>query len=195
MLKIVITGPESTGKSTLASALSRHFNAVLSDEYAREYLETKLTLKKLEKNRENTPLYDEFDFNKMFLGQKKNEKVALQRAKDLHTFMICDTDALTYQIWYEEVFSKTDYGSVKEIDFLKKSKDFEEISSIYLLCSPEGIIWQPDPLRENPNDRDRLFDIYEKTLMAHQKTYFILRGPKNERLKTAIAIIKSFVHD
>ena len=54
MLKVVITGPESTGKSTLASALSTHFNAVLSEEYAREYLETKLALQKLEKNIEGS---------------------------------------------------------------------------------------------------------------------------------------------
>ncbi len=193
MLKVVITGPESTGKSTLSSALSTHFNAVFSEEYAREYLETKLALQKLKKNREDTSSYDETDFYNMFLGQKNNEKKAIETAKTTHNFIICDTDALTYQIWYQEVFKKSDNNLIKTLNFLKESSIFKEISTIYLLCSPEGIVWQPDPLRENPNDRDRLFDIYEKTLMKHQKTYFILRGSKDERLKEAVKIITPFL--
>ncbi len=195
MLKVVISGPESTGKSTLASALSTHFNAVLSEEYAREYLEKKLALQKLEKNIEGSSSYDETDFYQMFLGQKNNEKKAFETAKATSNFIICDTDALTYQIWYQEVFKNSDNNLINAIDFLKQSSVFEGISTIYLLCSPEGIVWQPDPFRENPNDRDRLFDIYEKTLIEHQKTYFILRGSKNERLQTAINIIQSFVKD
>ncbi len=189
MLKVVITGPESTGKSTLASALSTHFNAVLSEEYAREYLETKLTLQKFGKNIETTSLYDESDFHSMFLGQKENEKKAFETAKATHNFIICDTDALTYHIWYQEVFKNSDHKLINSIDFLKESNVFEEISSIYLLCSPEDIVWHPDPLRENPYDRDRLFDIYEKALFESQKTYFILRGGIEQRFTEAITII------
>ncbi len=193
MLKVVITGPESTGKSTLASALSTHFNAVLSEEYAREYLETKLALQKLEKNIEGSSSYDETDFYQMFLGQKNNKKKAFETAKAMGNFIICDTDALTFHIWYQEVFKNSDNNLINAIDFLKESSVFKEISSIYLLCSPEGIVWQPDPLRENPNDRGRLFDIYEKALVENQKTYFILRGGKEQRFEEAVKIINSLL--
>lgn len=193
MLKIVITGPESTGKSTLSLALSRHFNAVLSEEFAREYLETKLTLKKLERNTETAHLYDETDFYQMFLGQKNNEEKAFETAKAVQKFIICDTDALTYQIWYQEVFKNSDNNMIKTLDFLEESSVFKDILTIYLLCSAEGIVWQPDPLRENPNDRDRLFDIYEKTLIKHKKTYFILRGGKEQRFEESVKIINRFL--
>ena len=194
MLKVVITGPESTGKSTLASALSKHFHTELSHEYARTYLETKLALQKLGYNTEKGFLYDESDFYIMFLGQQKNEKHAFQEAKDKNTFMICDTDALTYKIWYAEVFKNSDNALLNNINFGEETPQIGDIQTLYLLCSPQAIVWQPDPLRENPNDRDRLFDIYEKELITHKKTYFILRGSKNERLTDAINIIESFIN-
>jgi HTH-type transcriptional regulator, transcriptional repressor of NAD biosynthesis genes len=195
MVKIVITGPESTGKSTLALSLKSHFQAIFSAEFAREYLETKLTLQKLEKNIEAASSYDEIDFYQMFLGQKKNEKQAFEAAKATENFIISDTDALTYHIWHQEVFKNSADELINSIDFLKESSVFEEISSIYLLCSPEGIVWQPDPLRENPNDRERLFDMYEKTLVESQKTYFILRGGKEQRFEEAVKIINQFLNN
>ncbi len=37
--KIVVIGPESTGKSTLCEKLADHYNTLWVPEYAREYLE------------------------------------------------------------------------------------------------------------------------------------------------------------
>lgn len=194
MLKVVIIGPESTGKSTLASALSKHFHTELSHEYARAYLETKLALEKLKNNIKKTFLYDESDFYSMYLGQKQLEEFTLKTAKDKHNLVIFDTDALTYKIWYAEVFKNSDNALLNNINFGEETPQIGDIQTLYLLCSPQAIVWQPDPLRENPNDRDRLFDIYEKELITHKKTYFILRGSKNERLTDAINIIESFIN-
>ena len=194
MLKVVITGPESTGKSTLASALSKHFHTELSHEYARAYLETKLALEKLKNNIKKTFLYDESDFYSMYLGQKQLEEFTLKTAKDKHNLVIFDTDALTYKIWYAEVFKNSDNALLNNINFGEETPQIGDIQTLYLLCSPQAIVWQPDPLRENPNDRDRLFDIYEKELITHKKTYFILRGSKNERLTDAINTIESFIN-
>lgn len=194
MLKVVITGPESTGKSTLASALSKHFHTELSHEYARAYLETKLALEKLKNNIKKAFLYDESDFYSMYLGQKQLEEFTLKTAKDKHNLVIFDTDALTYKIWYAEVFKNSDNALLNNINFGEETPQIGDIQTLYLLCSPQAIVWQPDPLRENPNDRDRLFDIYEKELITHKKTYFILRGSKNERLTDAINTIESFIN-
>ena len=194
MLKVVITGPESTGKSTLASALSKHFHTELLHEYARAYLETKLALEKLKNNIKKAFLYDESDFYSMYLGQKQLEEFTLKTAKDKHNLVIFDTDALTYKIWYAEVFKNSDNALLNNINFGEETPQIGDIQTLYLLCSPQAIVWQPDPLRENPNDRDRLFDIYEKELITHKKTYFILRGSKNERLTDAINTIESFIN-
>ncbi len=193
MLKVVITGPESTGKSTLASALSKHFHTKLTHEYARAYLETKLALEKSKNNIKKAFQYDESDFYNMYLGQKQREEFTLKAAKDKHKLVIFDTDALTYKIWYAEVFKNSDNTLLSQINFGEKTPHSGEIQTLYLLCSPQAIVWQSDPLRENPNDRDRLFNIYEKELITHKKTYFILRGSKNERLTEAINIIESFI--
>ncbi len=190
MLKIVVTGPESVGKSTLAVALSKHFNTPLVQEYAREYLE-----KKYANTEGGIPTYDTFDLFKMLIGQIQNEEESREELilKNKNGILICDTDSLTYKIWSEEVFKIIEMKTQQLIDNqLINSKKDDKI--IYFLCSPEGILWQPDPLRENPNDRDRLFEIYKKELMTYQKTYFILRGSKNERLTTVIDILKSFIN-
>ena len=38
-IRIAITGPESSGKTTLANELTNHYDATLVSEYSREYLE------------------------------------------------------------------------------------------------------------------------------------------------------------
>ena len=148
----------------------------------------------LKNNIKKTFLYDESDFYSMYLGQKQLEEFTLKTAKDKHNLVIFDTDALTYKIWYAEVFKNSDNALLNNINFGEETPQIGDIQTLYLLCSPQAIVWQPDPLRENPNDRDRLFDIYEKELITHKKTYFILRGSKNERLTDAINTIESFIN-
>ena len=122
--KNVITGPESTGKSTLANLLAKEYGASLVNEYAREYL-TKL----------NRPyvLEDVLTMAKEQLKQEEN-------LTDAFTFL--DTDLTVYSVWIKEKYNK-------EIDWieehLKNSKD-----KIYLLCYID-VDWEEDKLREHPN--------------------------------------------
>ena len=67
------------------------------------------------------------------------------------------------------------------------------ITEYYFLCSPEGIEWEDDPLRENPNDRDSLFKIYENELKFYQKNYSTLRGSKIERFDKAMTKINQLL--
>lgn len=194
MLRIVLTGPESTGKSTLSAALAEHYDMPYAKEFARYYLEAKMNARNDEKSSENSDLYDETDLFEMFLGQINAEVGAVKQsiAQQKNQLLICDTDVLTYQIWSEEVFKRLSPKLSNAIKKNIKTTDNQNVMSMYFLCSPEGIAWEYDPLRENPTDRDRLFLVYEKTLQLYKKNYKILRGSHKERLKQVVTEIENF---
>ena len=152
MLKIIITGPESSGKTTLCKALSKHFNLPFSKEYAREYLE------KLNRN------YNQDDLLKIAKGQLKSEQ----------NTQLLDTDLITIKIWSEYKYGSCDNWILDQIEKQKTEK------RIYLLCKPD-IPWQADKQRENPNDRDELFKILKQELENLGHDYFIVEGGKREQ--------------
>lgn len=182
MLKIILTGPESSGKTTLARQLAAHFNAPLVAEYVRTFFEKK-----------ETPQYKQDDLLEIAHGQLDLEQQTYEVLKNLiglsQQLIICDTDLLTLKIWSIEVFGNCSSELIQLIDNQLINQPLTIIQH-YFLCSPEGIEWEDDPLRENPNDRERLFDIYEKELQFYKKNYKILRGSFEERLEKAIATIE-----
>jgi nicotinamide riboside kinase len=142
----VFTGPESSGKTTLAERLSTDLNLALVPEFARIFLENKVGEYTIE----------EVDF----IGQQQLQL----ESEALENQILCDTDLLTIYIWKKEVFEVNDDSLLQE---LKKTPRH------YLLCKP-NIPWIPDPLRENPLDRDRLFDLHLKILNEINARYSIL---------------------
>jgi nicotinamide riboside kinase len=147
MHKIIVTGPESSGKTTLCKALSKHFNLPFSKEYAREYLDTL--------NRD----YNQEDLLKIAKGQLKSEQ----------NTQLLDTDLITIKIWSKYKYGSCDKWILEQIEKQKSENRF------YLLCKPD-IPWKADPLRENPNDREELFEIYKKELESLAQNYFIVEG-------------------
>ena len=133
---LVFTGPESSGKTTCANRISTINQLPLVLEYAREYLTI------------HGPLYTFKDIQKIAITQIERE---LECNKN-NPLIICDTDIITLEIWALEKFGH----SLGISDALKSKKH-------YFLCYPD-IPWEPDPLRENPEDRLRLFDRYEQYL-------------------------------
>lgn len=163
MKKIVLTGPESSGKTTIAKRLAMDFNAPLVTEYARTYLDT---LKRP---------YHPSDLKKIAQGQVAAEKKAAATNPHL---LICDTDLWTILIWSEEKYGKVDPYISK---MLKKQK-----TDLYLLLRPT-LPWTYDPQRENPTDRNRLFHIYRNKLRAHQQPYLEI-DPTDKNFYTKIRI-------
>ena len=182
MLKIILTGPESSGKTTLARQLATHFNAPLVEEYVRTFFEKK-----------ETPQYKKADLLEIAHGQLDLEQQTYKVFKNLiglsPQLMICDSDLLTIKIWSNEVYGNCSTELTQLIDNQLVNLP-SNVTEHYFLCSPEGIEWEDDPLRENPNDRERLFDIYEKELQFYKKNYKILRGSFEERLERTIAMIE-----
>ena len=162
MIRIAITGPESSGKTTLAKDLSRILGAKLVEEYSREYLE------------KNGPRYHKLDLLKI-----ARENLRRIEAVD-RSSMVCDTEFLVMKIWYVEKYGVPD----PEIEKYWLETPFD----LFVLCHPE-IPWVPDPLRENPFDRDRLFDIYLKELELSGKPFIIVRGSPEERIEQVLKSI------
>jgi len=160
MIKIIVTGPESSGKTTLCKALSKHFNLPFSKEYAREYLDA------LKRD------YNPDDLLKIAKGQLQTE----------NGLQLLDTDLITIKIWSEYKYGRCDKWILDQIEKQKTEKRF------YLLCSPD-IPWQADKQRENPNDREELFEIYKQELNDLGHKYFIVK--REDRTENSISKISS----
>lgn len=169
MKKIVITGPESSGKTTLAELLAKNFNSKVVYEYAIEYLVN------------TNGKYEFRDLLKIAKGQIFKEELAVNNNKKLD-FLICDTDLITIKIW-----SKVKYNRVsRKLLMFIKERHYDH----YLLCKPD-IPWTYARFRENPKDRDLLFELYLKELKRYNKKYTIISGSKENRLMTSMQVLKN----
>jgi len=157
-MNYVFTGPESSGKTTLALAIAKATNRVYVAEYAREYignLDRKYTQEDL-------------------LAIAKRQYTLHQEAK-VNPRKICfDTDLLTIKIWSEYKYGTCDPWI---LDRLYSNSD-----SLYILCKPD-FPWEFDELRENPNDREEIYKLYESQLEALNLPYRIVSGTLEERVE------------
>lgn len=168
--KIVITGPEATGKSQLAAALGRHFGTVWVPEYARTYLAGL------------SHPYTEADLLAIAQGQVAWEDDLYGQATGL---LVCDTGMLVMKIW-----SSYKYGRCHP--WIEEQWQNRRYTG-YLLLSPD-LPWAADPLRENPHDREVLFGLYETALVDAKKKYAIITGLGAEREQQAIAQVEAWLH-
>jgi nicotinamide riboside kinase len=94
--------------------------------------------------------------------------------------LMCDTDLITIKIWSEYKYGSCDNWILEQIEKQKTENRF------YLLCKPD-IPWKADPLRENPVNREKLFEIYKEELEKLKHNYFIIKG--EERIQNSISKI------
>ena len=169
MKKIVVIGPESTGKSTLCLDLSTSFQITSVPEYSRVYLES------------NGAEYTYQDVLNMIYGQLESERSFIEK-NGQNPFIILDTNYLTYKVWIKEKYKREE----PLIEELLKVDDYTH----YLLCDVD-IPWKYDPLREHPNakDRQRLFSAYKSVLMVNDLPFSIVKGSRQERLEIAKNIL------
>jgi NadR type nicotinamide-nucleotide adenylyltransferase len=167
MKKIAIIGPESTGKSTLSKALAAHFNEPFVPEYGRKYLE------------ENGSHYNPSDLLAISKGMVIWEDKMTSIAKNL---LFCDTDLIMMKVWYEVKYGECHPWVLNHL--ASYPYDF------YLLCTPD-LPWEADPLRENPEIREELFEKYKSNLALLQMPYTIITG--ENRLEQAIEGVDDFL--
>lgn len=158
-MKIVFTGPECTGKTTLSQLVALQYDFGWVKEMARAYIESK----------DNHYSFDDLD---VMARMQVQEELDISKK---HKSVVCDTDLMTFLIWYEEKYSLIPEDFYKL--FLKQDYRF------YFLMSPDKITWHQDGLRENPFDRDRLYELYLKKLEEYKLPYMILDGDFASRVE------------
>ena len=150
MYRIGIIGPESTGKSTLAEYLAHRYEGVLVPEYAREYMENL------------APSYG-YTYDDVVAIAKQQLSVLSSINSNLVVF---DTELIITKVWFLHKFGQCP-------DFVEQAlRDYP--MDVYLLCYPD-LPWLPDPVRENPDIREYLFDWYEREIQALNIPYYIIR--------------------
>ena len=174
LVKVVLFGPESTGKTTLSSQLARHYHTVWAPEFAREYLQNKWN------NERKT--CEASDLIPIAIGQMKLEN---KLAKKADKILICDTDLLETKVYSEEY-----YGGFVDPYLDKAAK--KNTYDLYLLTYIDTP-WEADDLRDRPELRKEMFNAFEKALIAHNRPYILLKGDKEARLKKAIDVIDKII--
>ncbi len=167
--KIVVVGPESTGKSELTEALAKHYNTVWVPEYARRYI-----------NNLDRP-YQKSDLIKIAEGQIRLENQQSKKAKKM---FYCDTNLWVIKIWSEHKYGNCDAWINKETI----NRDYD----LHLLADID-LPWEEDPQREHPMLRKYFFDVYKNELENAGINYSVVSGIGPIRLKNAISAIETFI--
>ena len=177
--KIVVLGPESTGKSTLCAALAAHYQTIWTPEYARAFLS------------KNGTKYTYDDLLTIAKGQIQKEEEALaslnkntvdQPTPKISNKLILDTDMYVMKVWCEYVFNNCHHFILEQIN--QRSYD------LYLLCDID-LPWTADEMREYPDagPRIELFTIYRELLINQNTPWGIVSGTGKERTENAIQLI------
>lgn len=170
--KVVVLGPESTGKSTLCQQLAAHYNTSWCPEYAREYL-----LK-------NGMNYSYENLLTIAKGQVALEEKYIQHARSSPLFI--DTDMYVMKVWCEFVFGQCHQWIIDQI----VSRRYD----LYLLCNID-LPWVKDELREYPDlgSRKKLYNIYEDIMINQSVPWVDISGQSEERLQKAINAVDSLL--
>lgn len=175
IVRVVLFGPESTGKTTLSKQLARHYNTVWAPEYAREYLQNKWNNER--KTCENSDLLP------IARGQMKLEN---ELAKKADKILICDTDLLETKVYSEEY-----YGGFVNPELEKAA--INNKYDLYLLTYIDTP-WEEDDLRDRPHLRLEMFNAFENALKKYNRPYVLLSGNKLTRFNIAVKEIDAILN-
>jgi NadR type nicotinamide-nucleotide adenylyltransferase len=171
-IKIVIVGPESTGKSAITKILAAHYQTLFVPEYARTYLQNKVdgyAIKDLE-----------------IIAQEQHHQINLLATK-ANRILFCDTDAYVIKIWSEVKYN----ACSKEILDLIVDTEID----FYLLMDID-LPWEYDALREAPelSERKKLMTMYLDAIANCGVPFAIISGQEAQRQANAIAAVDSFLN-
>jgi NadR type nicotinamide-nucleotide adenylyltransferase len=174
IVRVVLYGPESTGKTTLANQLAYHYQTVWVPEYARDYLQDKWNTKR--------QVCEHEDLLPIAIGQMKLEN---NLAKKADKVLICDTDLLETKVYAEEYYDGM-------VDPLLEEAAEENTYDLYLLTYID-VPWEFDTLRDKPGLREKMVNAFENSLKKYNRPYVVLKGDKQQRFKSAVKEIDKII--
>jgi NadR type nicotinamide-nucleotide adenylyltransferase len=168
-VRIVVTGAESTGKTTLARQLADHFGALWVPEQARAYAE-----------RMQRPLTIE-DVSAIGSAQIAAEDAAIADAiKHEHRMLVLDTDLIS-----TVVYARHYYGTCPawiEAEAVARRAD------LYLVCASD-LPWTPDGIRDRPMHRQELDRAFREAMLEFKLSYDGVSGLGDDRFASALRAI------
>jgi NadR type nicotinamide-nucleotide adenylyltransferase len=167
--RVVLTGSESTGKTSLTADLSRHYDAVWVPEYARSYAASK-----------GAPL-EASDVEPIAQGQIDLQDAALSRAGRL---LLLDTDLLS-----TAVYARHYYGQCP--DWVTQAV-LTRRADLYLLCDID-LPWEADPQRDRPHEREQLQGLFDEALRSRRFPVVRIRGSRQDRFHAARTAIDALL--
>lgn len=173
-LKVVLFGPESTGKTMLSSDLAKHYNTTWAPEYMREYLQKKWDDKQ--------EVCQPEDLLPIAEGQLEAERKAIQNARKV---VFCDTNLLQLKVYSEFYYDGFCPDGILKLIAIKQY-------DLYLLLDVD-VPWVPDDLRDRPEHREELFKLFEKEIKQNNKPYKIISGSYTLRLQKAIQAVDTLL--
>jgi len=173
VLRVVVTGSESTGKTTLARDLAHHFHTAWVPEYARAYAEEKVAATGFG--------LDAGDVEPIAHGQIAAEDRALPAARGI---LVLDTDVVS-----TTVYARHYYGHCPA--WIDRAAS-ERRGDLYLLCDIDTP-WVPDPQRDLPHVRDHMHALFARALDALGARYVTIRGGWEDRFAQAVDAVSALV--
>jgi NadR type nicotinamide-nucleotide adenylyltransferase len=168
-IRIAVTGPESTGKTTLAKQLAEKFHGQYIPEYAREYVET---------------LTRHYNYQDIEFIARKQVQQYLDTLESAEKIFFFDTWLIVTKVWFSWVFGQIPVWLEERINDCP--------IDLFLICSPD-LPWEADPVRENGGEnRIRLFEQYKLELKHYNFNFVEISGTGTERLENAIGAIHDF---
>jgi len=170
LIKIVLYGPESTGKTTLAKQLADHYKTSWVPEYMREYLQEKWDTEKKICTKE--------DLLPIARGQMQAEN---KIASEVEKYLFCDTNLLEIKVYSQYYFN----GFCPELIEKYALKNTYDIYLLTYIDTP----WEFDELRDRPDDRKKMFLIFEEELKKQKLPFYKIEGTGISRFDNAVKLI------
>ena len=167
MKTIVVTGPESTGKTVISSFLAENLGWPWIPEFARDYV---------------SGLDRPYNYSDLVLIAENQIAQRVEAEKNSVSFLILDTWLIITKVWFLEVFNTCPDWLDSEISKYK--------IDLFLICKPD-IPWVPDPLRENGGEkRDYLMLRYIEEIKKTGSEYTMISGIGDIRNNNALLLVQ-----
>ncbi len=165
--RLVLAGPESSGKTTLSMGLAEALGTVWVPEYGRMYCEGR-------------GLEREWDASEFFhIASMQTQMIEAMARHSDHCVLVSDTDALVTRVWQRRY--------LPDSDLLKP----ETSADHYFVCEP--VEWEQDGTRESQQFREGMLDDTVQQIEASKTPYTMLSGSHEQRLQKALQVIREQV--